>query len=185
MKHKNVRKTGYAPAVAAVTAFAVKAAPFFAIASGVSQVASFFQQKKATGQAAEATSRQADLQNRLNDVNAQRQRVAQLREARIRRSQIITDTSGAGLGQTGTSSSVGAIGAVTSQFASNVSSIDTQAGYGRAIGEAGTEAYNAMGEAKGWSDIGKVSGSIFDMVGGFQAIKTLGTPYKQGTFSIG
>jgi hypothetical protein len=175
MKHKNVRKTGYAPVVAAVTAFVSAAAPYLAVASAVTQAAGFFQQKKATGQAAEATSRQANLQNRLNDVNAQRQRVAQLREARIRRSQIITDTSGAGLGQTGTSSSVGAIGAVTTQRDTNISAIDTQAGYGRAIGEAGTEAYNAMGEAKGWSDIGKVSGSIFDMTGGFKAIKTLGT----------
>jgi hypothetical protein len=175
MKHKNVRKTGYAPAVAAVTAFVSAASPYMAIASGVMQAASFFQQKKATGQAAEATSRQADLQNRLNDVNAQRQRVAQLRESRIRRSQIITDTAGAGLGPTGTSSSVGAIGAVTTQRDTNINTIDTQGGFGRAIGEAGSEAYTAMGEAKGWSDIGKVSGSIFDMAGGFKAIKTLGT----------
>lgn len=175
MKHKNVRKIGYAPAIAAVTAAFTYAAPFISAASAVMQGVSFFQQKKATSQAAAATSRQADLQNRLNDVNAQRERVAQLREARIRRSQIITDTAGAGLGPTGTSSSVGAIGAVTSQFASNVSSIDTQAGYGRAIGQAGTDAYNAMGEAKGWSDIGKVAGSIFDYAGGFKAIKTLGT----------
>lgn len=175
MKHRNVRKTGYAAAVTAVAAFATAAAPYMAIASGVMQAASFFQQKKATSQAAAATSRQADLQNRLNDVNAQRQRVAQLRESRIRRSQIITDTSGAGLGPTGTSSSVGAIGAVTTQRDTNISAIDTQAGFGRAIGEAGTDYYNAMGEAKGWSDIGKVSGSIFDMVDGFKAIKTLGT----------
>lgn len=175
MKHRNVRKTGYAAAVAAVTAFATAAAPYMAIASGVMQGVSFFQQKKATSQAAAATSRQADLQNRLNDVNAQRQRVAQLREGRIRRSQIITDTAGAGLGPTGTSSSVGAIGAVTTEQASNVNAIDTQVGFGRAIGQAGTDAYTAMGEAKGWSDIGKVSGSIFDYAGGFKAIKTLGT----------
>jgi hypothetical protein len=175
MKHKNVRKTGYAPAVAAVTAAFTYAAPFISAASAVMQGVSFFQQKKATSQAAAATSRQADLQNRLNDVNAQRQRVAQLRESRIRRSQIITDTAGAGLGPTGTSSSVAAIGAVTTQRDTNINTIDTQGGFGRAIGEAGTEAYNFMGEAKGWSDIGKVSGSIFDYASGFKAIKTLGT----------
>jgi hypothetical protein len=171
MKHKNVRKIGYAPAVAAVTAAFSAAAPFISAASMVMQGVSFFQQKKATGQAAAATQRQTDLQNRLNDINARRQMIAQQREGRIRRAQVVTETTGAGLGLGGTSSSIGAVGGLATQEASNVSAIRQQSDFGKAIGSAGTDAYNAMGEAKGWQDIGKVSGSIFDMAGGFNAFK--------------
>ena len=88
MKHKNVRKVGYAPAIAAVTSAFTTLAPVFSAASAVMTGVSFFQQKKATSQAAAATQRQTDLQNRLNEINAQRQRVSQMREARIRRAQI-------------------------------------------------------------------------------------------------
>jgi hypothetical protein len=175
MKHKNVRKIGYAPAVAAVTAAFSAAAPFISAASMVMQGVSFFQQKKATGQAAAATQRQTDLQNRLNDINARRQMIAQQREGRIRRAQVVTETTGAGLGLGGTSSSVGAIGAVSTQEATNVSGIRQQQDFGSAIGSAGTEAYTAMGEAKGWQQMGEVSGSIFKLSGGFD---TLGKMFK-------
>ena len=178
MKHKNVRKVGYDGAIKAVTSVFSAVSPIFSVASAVMGGVSMFQQKKATSQAAAATQRQTDLQNRLNDINAQRQRVAQMREARIRRAQITTETTGAGLGLFGTSSSVGAIGAVSSQEAGNIGAIDTQAGFGKAIGTAGTEAYTAMGEAKGWQDLGQVSGKIFDMSGGFDSMKKLGSIFS-------
>lgn len=178
MKHKNVRKIGYAPAVAAVTSAFSYISPFVSAASAVMGGVSMFQQKKATSQAAAATQRQTDLQNRLNDINAQRQRVSQMREARIRRAQITTETTGGGLGLPGTSSSVGAIGAVSSQETGNIAAINTQAGFGKAIGQAGTDAYTAMGEAKGWQDIGTVSGKIFDISGGFDSMKKLGSIFS-------
>ncbi len=175
MKHKNVRKVGYGGAVAAVTKVFSAVSPIISAASAVMGVVSSQQQKKATTQAAAATERQSDLQNRLNDINAQRQRIAQMREARIRRAQITTETTGGGLGLTGTSSSVGSIGAVSSQEASNIGAINTQAGFGKAIGTAGTEAYTAMGEAKGWQDIGQLSGKVFDLSGGFESMKKIGS----------
>ena len=175
MKHKNVRKVGYGGAVAAVTKVFSAVSPIFSVASAVMGGVSMFQQKKATKEASAATQRQSDLQNRLNDINAQRQRVAQMREARIRRAQITTETTGGGLGLPGTSSSVGAIGAVSSQETGNIAAINTQAGFGRAIGTAGTEAYTAMGEAKGWQDVGQVSGKIFEMSGGFESMKKIGS----------
>ena len=175
MKHRNVRKVGYAPAVAAVSSVFSAISPIMSVASAVMGGVSFFQQKKATSQAAAATQRQTDLQNRLNDINARRQMIQQQREARIRRAQITTETAGAGLGLGGTSSSVGAIGAVTTQEASNISNIQQQSDFGRAIGAAGTEAYTAMGEAKGWQQMGEVSGSIFKLSGGFD---TLGKMFK-------
>jgi hypothetical protein len=164
MKHKNTRKIGYGPAMPVIQAI-----------SAVTSVASFFQQKSATKKAEEATRRQSDLQNRLNDINARRQMIQQQREARIRRAQITTETAGAGLGLGGTSSSVGAIGAVSTQEATNVSGIRQQQDFGSAIGSAGTEAYTAMGEAKGWQQMGEVSGSIFKLSGGFD---TLGKMFK-------
>lgn len=164
MKHKNTRKVGYGPVMPVIQAI-----------SAVTSVASFFQQKSATKKAEAATKEQASLQSRLNDINARRQQIAQLREARIRRAQITTETAGAGLGLGGTSSSVGAIGAVTTQEASNISNIQQQSDFGRAIGAAGTEAYTAMGEAKGWQQMGEVSGSIFKLSGGFD---TLGKMFK-------
>lgn len=164
MKHKNTRKVGYGPVMPVIQAI-----------SAVTSVASFFQQKSATKKAEAATKEQASLQSRLNDINARRQQIAQLREARIRRAQITTETAGAGLGLPGTSSSVGAIGAVSTQEASNISNIQQQSDFGRAIGAAGTEAYTAMGEAKGWQQMGEVSGSIFKLSGGFD---TLGKMFK-------
>jgi hypothetical protein len=175
MKHRNVRKVGYAPAVAAVSSVFSTLSPFISAASAVMSGVSFFQQKKATSQAAAATKQQSELQSRLNDINARRQMIAQQREARIRRAQITTETTGAGLGLPGTSSSVGAIGAVTTQEASNISNIQQQGDFGRAIGSAGTAAYTAMGEAKGWSDMGTVSGKLFDLSGGFDSMKKIGS----------
>lgn len=157
MKHKNVRKVGYGPVFQAVSA--------------ITSIASFMGQKKATKKAEEAQNRQADLTNRLNERNAQRQRIQQAREARIKRSQILTSTTGAGLGVTGTSSSVGGIGAVTSQENTNVSNINTNLGFSKATGQAQTDYYGAMGEAQGWKDLGAASGSIFSMSGGFDTIK--------------
>jgi hypothetical protein len=180
MKHKNVRKVGYAPAVAAVSAVFSAAAPLVSAAGLVMSGVSFFQQKKATGQAAEATKRQSDLQNRLNEVNAQRARLNAIREARIKRAQILTSTTGAGLGATGTSSSVGGIGAVSTQEATNVQAINKQQGFGQAIGAAQTDYYTAAGEAKGWQDIGSISGSIFKESGGFDSLKKFGTMFDTG-----
>lgn len=178
MKHKNVRKVGYAPVVTAVTTAFSALSPVISAASAVMSGVSFFQQKKATSQAAAATQRQTDLQNRLNEVNAQRQRVAQLRESRIRRAQITTETTGGGLGLAGTSPSVGAIGAVSTQTASNIGAINTQAGFGSAIGQAGTDAYTAMGEAKGWQDMGTAAGKVFDLSGGFESMKKIGSIFS-------
>lgn len=181
MKHRNTRKIGYAPAVAAVSGVISAAAPFVSAASLVMQGVSFFQQKKATGQAAEATKRQADLQNRLNEINAQRARLNAIRESRIKRAQILTSTTGAGLGPTGTSSSVGGIGAVTTQEAQNVQTINQRQGFGQAIGAAQTDYYTAAGEAKGWQDIGNVAGSIFSASGGFGSMfKPFSTPTSTG-----
>lgn len=175
MKHKNVRKVGYEP-----TTLAVISAVGTAVGAATS-IMGMAEQKKATRKAAEATDRQAKLQERLNAIEAQKQRVAALREGRIKRAQITTETTGGGVGLFGTSSSIGAIGAVGTQETTNIGAINTRQGFGQAIGQAGTEAYTAMGEAKGWSDIGAAGGKLFELSGGFESFKPFFKPSQPAT----
>jgi hypothetical protein len=160
MKHKNTRKIGLMETVMAITS----------IVSAVSSVAGFFGQKKATGQAAAAEDRRAALESRLNDVNAQKARIAQMKEARIKRAQIVTSTAGAGLGGMGTSSSVGGIGAVSSSEAGNIFNINRASGFASAIGQAKTDYATAAGESAGWQSISNAGSSIFTAAGGFKTL---------------
>jgi hypothetical protein len=166
---RGMRKVGYKVPIEAVTQIAGKINPYIQIASTAFQVASFFGQKKAASQAQEATQKEAQIQNRLQDVQAARARVAQIREARIRRGKIISETAGANLGAGGTSSAVGGVGAVTSTAAANIGNINVARDYGRAIGQAQTEQYTAMGEMKQWSNMSDFA-SVFS-----RGISNIGT----------
>ena len=160
MKHKNTRKIGYGETVMAIVS----------IVSAASSVAGFFGQKKAAGQAAAAEDRRAALESRLNDVNAQKARIAQMKEARIKRAQIVTSTAGAGLGGYGTSSSVGGIGAVSSSEAGNIFNINRASGFASSIGQAKTDYATAAGESAGWQSISNAGSSIFTAAGGFKTL---------------
>ena len=160
MKHKNTRKIGYGETVMAIVS----------IVSAASSVAGFFGQKKAAGQAAAAEDRKAALESRLNDVNAQKARIAQMKEARIKRAQIVTSTAGAGLGGMGTSSSVGGIGAVSSSEAGNIFNINRASGFASSIGQAKTDYATAAGESAGWQSISNAGSSLFTAAGGFKTL---------------
>lgn len=162
MKHKNVRKVGYGPVFQAVSA--------------VVSVASFFGQQKAQKKAEQAQEKQAELNNRLNERNAQRLRIQQAREARIKRSQILTSTTGAGLGVTGTSSSVGGIGAVTTQENTNVSNINTNLGFSQAIGQQQSNYYQAQADASLWKSVGGLSSVVMGAGDLFKSFETKSTP---------
>ena len=164
MKHKNTRKIGYDPGTIAIISTVAS------VAGAVSTVAGFFGQKKATGQAAAAEDRRAALESRLNDVNAQKARIAQMKEARIKRAQIVTSTAGAGLGGMGTSSSVGGIGAVSSSEAGNIFNINRASGFASSIGQAKTDYATAAGESAGWQSISNAGSSIFTAAGGFKTL---------------
>lgn len=160
MKHKNTRKIGYSEEIMAITA----------IVSAVSSVAGFVGQKGAARDAAAAEDRRAALESRLNNVNAQKARIAQMKEARIKRAQIVTSTAGAGIGGIGTSSSVGGIGAVSSSEAGNIFNINRALGFANSIGQAKTDYTTAVGESAGWQSISNAGASIFTAAGGFRTL---------------
>jgi len=165
MKHKNVRKVGYGGALAVVSA--------------VVGVASFFKQQEAADDAEEAQRRQAEMQERINSRNAQRQRIAALREERISRASILSNVAPSGIVAGGTSAVIGGAGSVTSQFGANVSNINTNLAGATAMGDAMTDYYNATGNMQQWQSIGSAAGTIFsnaDAIGsGFNKLKNWAT----------
>jgi hypothetical protein len=150
---KGMRKVGHKKVVEIVKSVAGQINPYFQIASTAFQVASFFGQKKAASKAEEATQKEAEIQSRLQDVQARRAQVAQIREARIKRSKIIAETAGANLGPTGTSSAVTGVGSVLTSAASNIGNVNVAKDYSQAIGQAQTEQYSALGEMKQWGNM--------------------------------
>lgn len=165
MKHKNIRKVGYGGVIQAVSA--------------VVGIASFFKQDKAADDASEAQERERQLQERINERNAQRQRIAALREERINRAQVLSNVSPSGVTVGGTSAVVGGLGSLTSSLGANISNINTNLANANAMGNAMTDYYNATGNMQQWQSIGSASGSIFanaDAIGsGFTKLKNWAT----------
>jgi hypothetical protein len=165
MKHKNVRKVGYGGVISAISA--------------VVGIASFFKQDEAADQAREAQERQAEIQKRVNERNAQRQRIAAAREERINRASIISNAAPSGVVAGGTSAVIGGAGSLTSQFGSNVSNINTNLSGATAMGDAMTDYYSATGNMQQWQSIGSAAGTIFSNAdaigGGFNKLKNWAT----------
>jgi hypothetical protein len=161
MKHKNVRKVGYGGVISAISA--------------VVGIASFFKQQEAADKAQEAQERQAEIQRRVNERNAQKQRIASAREERISRASIISNAASSGITAGGTSAVVGGVGSLASQFGTNVSNINTNLGAANAMGDAMTDYYSATGNMQQWQSIGSAAGTVFansDAIGsGFTKLK--------------
>jgi hypothetical protein len=165
MKHKNVRKVGYGGIISAVSA--------------VVGIASFFKQQEAADDAKEANEKQRQLQERINSRNAQRQRIAALREERINRASILSNVAPSGVVAGGTSPVMGGLNSVTSQFGANISNINTNLASASYMGDAMTDYYNATGSMQQWQSIGSAAGTIFanaDAIeSGFNKLKTWAT----------
>lgn len=174
MKHKNIRKVGYSPTALTVLSFAGSAL------GAVTSVMGQQQQKKSLKKAEEAETRRVALQNRLNDIEAQKQRVRAQREARIKTAQITTSTTGGNVGLFGTSSFVGGVGSVSTSEAKNISNINTNLGFSQALGTATSDYNTAVGEASGWKDVSNLGMNIFTQSGGFES---LFKPFSSNLFS--
>ena len=173
---------GAVKAIASVVS-TVAAGPIGSFASMALTGYSMLQQRRAAKKqasaskaAAEEQRRQEEAKARYSEVQAQRQRVEQQRQARIKSGQILAQMGSSGLGMTGTAGYVGSMGSVGSQLNRNVSDINMGVGYGQAIGESnqriarqqqkGIEAEASMA---GWkqvqslaSNFGGTFGNIFD-----------------------
>ncbi len=132
-------------------------------------------QAQATKQAAAAQREATAAQGRSASVEAQKARIAQVREARIRRAQVISAGTNTGLGA-GTSGIGGAVGSISTQMAENIGTINQQQTFAQQTSDALQLSTNKQVEAQKWQMIGQFSKSIFDSAGGFTTIFGGNTP---------
>jgi len=158
--------------------------PIGTIASAVFQGYSAIQERKQGKRAASAAREQTmiakgaeESKRRYSMAQAQRARIAEQRQARIRTGQITTATAGSGLGMGGTSGFQGAVGSMTSQYGANVGNINVAQGFAdeqSAFNQAGMDAAGRVStaQAKGaqWNQLGTLAsnlpttmGDIFDI----------------------
>ena len=158
--------------------------PYFAVASAIFQGYSAMQERKQGKKAASAAREQTmitkgaeESKRRYSMAQAQRQRIAEQRQARIRTGQVVASTGGSGLGMGGTSGFQGAVGSITSQYGANVGDINVAQGFAdeqSAFNQAGMDAAGRVStaQAKGaqWNQLGTLAsnlpttmGDIFDI----------------------
>jgi hypothetical protein len=137
------------------------------IASAGMQGLSVVQQKLAADEAQDAQREQERIQGLVNEREAQRARIQQIRQERIQRGSVEARAASIGGGQApmaslgGTSSVVGGLGALNMQTASNLQEINFGSSASRAIGAAQGARYSAQTEQQGWADMGKAAQSIW------------------------
>jgi hypothetical protein len=148
-----------------------------AAVGAASTVYSAQQQSKAAKNAANAQREATAAQGRSASVEAQRARIAQIREARIRRAQVLSSGTNSGLGF-GTSGLGGAVGSISTQMAENIGTINQQQTFAQETSAALQKATDYNVEAQKWQMIGQFSKSIFDNAGGFTTIFGGNTPAK-------
>lgn len=141
-----------------------------AIIGATATVASAQEQRKA-GKAAqrqyEAEGRKAEVQN----IRAVRQQIREARLAQAAMSNVAAQTGGVG-----SSALAGGISSVGTQLAGNLNYMQQIARENTAIGAAAAEGAQAMSNAAVYGTIGKLSGTIFEGMGGYpQLSKNLRT----------
>lgn len=128
---------------------------------------SAYNQYQAGQDAADAQKKAQQAQSRSAQVAAQRERLAAMREARIKRAQILSSAGVQGVGGSGVSGATSSIG---SQLGANIGYMNVQEGFAQAASKANQQAANAMSSATNWQAIGGVAQNIFQSQGGFTTI---------------
>lgn len=118
----------------------------------------------AAKQSAAAQREATAAQSRSASVEAQKARISQIREARIRRAQVLSS----GIG--------GAVGSISTQMAENIGTIGQQQTFAQQTTNALQLATDKGLEAQKWQMIGQASKTIFDNAGGFTTIFGGNTP---------
>lgn len=115
-------------------------------------------------------------QERAANVQAQRERIRQQREARIARARVIASATSSGIG-VGTSGVAGVTGSITSQETSNIGAINVAQSFSQTASEANKRAASASADIAGaqaiaaqWQALSNIGGSIFQSQGGWQNI---------------
>lgn len=143
--------------------------------AATSLVVSVDASKKAAYQArvqAEAQKESIKVQGRESAMQAQKERIRQVRAARLARAQVLSGATVSGMGA-GTSGVAGAMGSIGSQLASNIGSIGVSESFAEQASAANIRAANAasrgtqyQAKAQQWAAIGEFGKSIFGAAGG-------------------
>lgn len=152
-----------------------------AIASFVVGAASAYNQYQQGQKSLEAQKQAQQAQSRAAQVAAQRERLQAMREARIKRAQILSSAGVQGVSGSGVQGSVSSIG---SQLGANIGYMNVQEGFAQAASMANQQAANAMSSAASWQAIGGLAGKAFDASGGFTTIFGGNTTQKTNTSKI-
>lgn len=122
-----------------------------------------------------AAEKVAASEQRQSDVAAQRARVAQIRESRIREAQVTASIGKAG--GMGTSSIATGAGAVGTQMGANIGFINTQQSFAGEqsagnveYGRAASDVYTAQNEMQGWSSVSALGKQVSAEGGGLKTI---------------
>ena len=105
--------------------------------------------------------------NRYNQMLQKRQRLTQIRQARVRQGEVEAATGSSGLGVSGTSSAIGAIGVTGTQTSANLGAINVAqdvgnriTGYNVAAANFGSQANQAATDANMWTNVSNLGGSF-------------------------
>lgn len=144
---------------------------FTALSVGISAVSAVMQYNAASDSAhaaesqANAQKESIAAQGRMAEVEAQRARLAQVREARIKRAQIISTSTSTGLGE-GTSGVSGATSSISTQESSNIGIIGQTQSYAQEASAANQRAADfasqgasATAKAQQWQTINTIFGA--------------------------
>ena len=160
---------GLALGATAATAAATGVAVVGTAVGAASTVYSANKQAKATKQAAAAQREATQAQSRSASVQAARDRMKQIREARIRAGAIAGVAGSEGMGM-GTSGVAGSIASIGSQTGSNIGQINVTQGFAETASNALQRSADYQVEAQKWQMIGGISKSIFSDLGGSKTI---------------
>lgn len=148
------------------------------VGSTVMGITAANKQKKAMQQQFNAQQEMQRVEKARAAVMAQRDRVAQVREARIRRASVISGASTAGIGITGGSSGLtGATSAIQSNLGHNLGTLGTMSSFAQQISlanqraaDAQSQYYKAGAQGEAWQNIfgavEKVSSGVGNFFGG-------------------
>jgi hypothetical protein len=154
------------------------------VGSTVMQMSAAKKQKKAVQRQVAAQEDQNRIERAKAAVMNQRERVQQVREARIRRAQVISGASNAGVGVTGGSSGVqGATGAVQSNLGYNLGTLGSMSSFAEQLSaanqreaDAQADFFNAGAKGQMWQSIfgavGQVAGGVNSFMGGSKSAST-------------
>lgn len=132
---------------------------------------------RASREQAAAQKEAVKVQGRQDALEAQRERIKQVRAARIARAQVLSGASASGVGA-GSSGVAGATASIGSQLASNIGDIGVRQSFAEQTSafnvqaaDAASRGATAQAKAAQWQAIGNFSTSIFTASGGFATTK--------------